>query len=79
MTMLRLGRLGDIDLSQAFERSVRWVQRQLDTTELRTNYEPQSGALTGRMLASAAGMAPALSFGCILVGTIVSALLPRLS
>ena len=50
-----------------------------DTTEVRTNYEPQSDAATGRMLASATGMAVALSFGCAFVGTTVSALLPQLS
>jgi hypothetical protein len=48
------------------------------TTEMRTNYEPQSDAATGRMLASATGMAAALSCGCV-VAAIVSALLPRLS
>ena len=42
------------------------------------DYEPQSDAAT-RMLASATGMAAALSFGCVFVGTIVSALLSRLS
>jgi hypothetical protein len=50
-----------------------------DTDELRTNYEPQSDAATGRMLASATGMAAALSCGCVFVGTTVSALLLRLS
>ena len=49
-----------------------------DTTEVRTNYEPQSDAATGRMLASATGMAAALSCGCVFAA-IVSALLPRLS
>jgi hypothetical protein len=43
------------------------------------DYEPQSDAATRRMLASATGMAAALSFGCVFVGTIVSALLSRLS
>jgi hypothetical protein len=43
------------------------------------DYEPQSDAATWRMLASATGMAAALSFGCVFVGTIVSALLSRLS
>src|SRR5258706_11258967 len=42
------------------------------------DYEPQSDAATRRTLASATGMA-ALSFGCVFVGTIVSALLSRLS
>ena len=42
------------------------------------DYEPQSDAATRRMLASATDMAAALSFGCVLVGTIVSALLSRL-
>ena len=42
------------------------------------DYEPQSAA-TRRMLASATGMAAALSFGCVFVGAIVSALLSRLS
>jgi hypothetical protein len=49
-----------------------------DTDELRTNYEPQSDAATGRMLASATGMAAALSCGCVFAA-IVSALFPRLS
>ena len=37
----------------------------IDTTEatVMRDYEPQSNAATGRMLASAAGMAAALSFG----------------
>ena len=48
------------------------------TTEMRTNYEPQSDAATGRMLASATGMAAALSCGCVFAA-IVSALFPRLS
>jgi hypothetical protein len=39
------------------------------------DYEPQSDAATRRMLASATGMAAALSFGCVFVGSIVSALL----
>jgi hypothetical protein len=43
------------------------------------NYEPQSDAATRHMLASAIGMAAGLSFGCVLVGTIVSALFPRFS
>ena len=43
------------------------------------DYEPHSDAATRRMLASATGMAAALSFGCVFVGTIVSALLSRLS
>ena len=43
------------------------------------DYEPQSDAATRRMLASAADMAAALSFGCVFVVTIVSALLSRLS
>ena len=43
------------------------------------DYEPQSDAATRRMLASATGMAATLSFGCVFVGTIVSALLSRLS
>jgi len=43
------------------------------------DYEPQSDAATRRMLASATGVAAALSFGCVFVGTIVSALLSRLS
>jgi len=43
------------------------------------DYEPQSDAATRRMLASATDMAAALSFGCVFVGTIVSALLSRLS
>jgi hypothetical protein len=38
------------------------------------DYEPQSDAATRRMLASATGMAAALSFGCVFVGSIVSAL-----
>jgi hypothetical protein len=42
------------------------------------DYEP-SDAATWRMLASATGMAAALSFGCVFVGTIVSALLSRLA
>jgi hypothetical protein len=46
---------------------------------LMRDYEPQSDAATRRMLASATGMAAALSFGCVFVGTIVSALLSRLS
>ena len=50
-----------------------------DTTEVRTNYEPQSDAATGRMLASATGMAAASSFGHVFIGTIVSTLLPGLS
>ena len=50
-----------------------------DTTEVRTNYEPQSDAATGGMLASATGMAAASSFGHVFIGTIVSALLPGLS
>jgi len=48
-----------------------------DTTEVRTNYEPQSDAATGGMLAT--GMAAASSFGRVFIGTIVSALLPGLS
>jgi hypothetical protein len=47
-----------------------------DLTMMR-DYEPQSDAATRRMLASAADMAAALSFGCVFVGTIVSALLSR--
>jgi hypothetical protein len=43
------------------------------------DYEPQSDAATRRMLASASSIAAALSFGCVFVGTIVSALLSRLS
>src|SRR5258708_39931313 len=43
------------------------------------DYEPQSDAATWGMLASATGMAAALSCGCVFVGTIVSALLSRLS
>jgi hypothetical protein len=43
------------------------------------DYEPQSDAATRRMLVSATGMAAALSFGCVFGGTIVSALLRRLS
>jgi len=43
------------------------------------DYEPQSDAATRRTLASATGMTAALSFGCVFVGTIVSALLSRLS
>jgi hypothetical protein len=43
------------------------------------DYEPQSDAATRRMLASATSIAAALSFGCVFVGTIVSALLSRLS
>jgi hypothetical protein len=46
---------------------------------LMRDYEPQSDAATRRMLASATDMAAALSFGCVFVGTIVSALLSRLS
>jgi len=41
--------------------------------------KPQSDAASRRMLASATGMAAALSFGCPLAGTVVSAFLPRLS
>jgi hypothetical protein len=41
-----------------------------DTTEVRTNYEPQSDAATGGMLASATGMAAASSFGPVFIGTI---------
>ena len=37
------------------------------------DYEPQSDAATWRMLASATGMAAALSFGRMFAGTIVSA------
>ena len=48
------------------------------TTEMRTIYEPQSEAATGRILASATGMAAALSCGCVFAA-IISALLPRLS
>ena len=43
------------------------------------DYEPQSDAATWRMVASATGMAADLSFGCVFVETIVSALLSRLS
>ena len=49
-----------------------------ETTEVRTNYESQSDASTGGMLANATGMAAALSCGCVFEA-IVSALLPRLS
>ena len=48
------------------------------TTEMRSNYEPQSDAATGRILASATGMAAALSCRCVFAA-IVSAPLPRLS
>ena len=50
-----------------------------DTTEVRTNYEPQSDTATRRMLASATGMAAASSFGSVFVEAIVSALLLRIS
>ena len=49
-----------------------------DTTEVRTNYEPQSDAATGGMLAIATGMV-ASPFGYVFMGTIVSALLPGFS
>ena len=49
-----------------------------DTAEVRTNYEPQSDAATGGMLAIATGMV-ASPFGCVFMGTIVSALLPGFS
>ena len=48
------------------------------TTEMRSNYEPQSDAATGRILARATGMAAALSCRCVFAA-IVSAPLPRLS
>jgi len=41
-----------------------------DTTEVRTNYQPQSVAATGGMLANATGMAAASSFGRMFIGTI---------
>ena len=50
-----------------------------ENTEVRTNYESQSDAATGGMLANATGMAAASSFGRVFIGTIVSTLLPGLS
>jgi len=45
-----------------------------ETTEVRTNYESQSDAATGGMLANATGMVAASSLGRVFIGTIVSAL-----
>jgi len=69
------GELKEISLSRL---RISFAVRGRSGRSLMRDYEPQSDAAT-RMLASATGMAAALSFGCVFVGTIVSALLSRLS
>jgi hypothetical protein len=71
---------GYVGMSQTCQDRTHASQQKVDgDLIMMRDYEPQSDAATRRMLASATGMAAALSFGCVFVGTIVSALLSRLS
>jgi hypothetical protein len=71
---------GRVGMSQRCQDRTHASQQKVDgDLIMMRDYEPQSDAATRRMLASATGMAAALSFGCVFVGTIVSALLSRLS